>query len=160
MDITLVIKHLLGEWIVQQTLYSSSTNYMHSSIKRVNWSIAENQQHTIHKSKHNLITNSKNLYLVQKKQNSFFNPVYFLFSSGKNFNQGNIIRMNHNFKILSNASFQLYSDNFLSINYKKNNLEIQESITFINSNLKFVQSIVKKNQQCIGISFTSEIKIK
>nr|YP_010337251.1 hypothetical protein MW575_pgp024 [Pseudoerythrocladia kornmannii]QUE28331.1 Ycf58 [Pseudoerythrocladia kornmannii]UNJ16836.1 hypothetical protein [Pseudoerythrocladia kornmannii] len=74
--------------------------------------------------------------------------------------KGKIHKYNKNFeKKILEGYFEL-ENGVLKVIIKTGEIEAEERIWFVNSNLKLTNSIIKKSKNCINISFTSEIKIQ
>lgn len=159
-DNQFLIKRFLGDWIVQNTIYSLSKECMETYIDKVYWSIISSK----HEAFTNIIKRIKGKYdqvcLIEIKHQNINNKKYCLFLFNNMKKRGVILRLNCNFRILNFYSFTQESHDFFYIIYKDKGIEIKEKIHFINSNLKFVKSIIAREQCLVGIAFGSEIKIR
>nr|YP_010728644.1 hypothetical protein P6G74_pgp078 [Phymatolithon calcareum]WEA76935.1 hypothetical protein [Phymatolithon calcareum] len=156
---------IAGNWIIQSTTYSLLKNKILTSTNQINWKPVENKNsNNILKlllkniiEKHD--TNNSSIYILESKNNTKIEKFYKFFLYNEKLNKGYLLKLNHSGNILSKSEFTYKSNQHLYINHNNNGFYIDENIYFINQNLKIVKSIIKKNNECIGISFSSEIKM-
>nr|YP_007878284.1 conserved hypothetical plastid protein [Calliarthron tuberculosum]AGA63895.1 conserved hypothetical plastid protein [Calliarthron tuberculosum] len=161
MNKILLINRMLGNWIVQSTTYSLFKKNIEASLNEIKWSLVEDKIQELAYRKQNIFPiNSTNMkiYILEKETNHLQKKIYQIFLFEKK-SKGYIVKLDYNFQILNQSIFYYNSENFLSVYYKSRNNIIIENIYFINDNLKVIKSIIKKNSKCIGICFSSEIRI-
>lgn len=160
MNTQFLISCFSGNWITQNTVYCVKKEYISISKNIVNWSVIHNKRnclaHIIDKVKKKY--SRAHLAKVNHKDIGSVKHCLFLFDNTKP--KGIILVLSHDFQILHSTSFRHNSCDFIYMIYKNADIEIKERIYFVNSNLKLVKSTIEKHQKCIGISFSSEIKIK
>jgi len=154
-----------GNWIIQSTTYSLLKNRILTFSNEINWKPVKN------KNSNSLVKllsqkmidtynpNNSSIYIVESKNNTKIEKFYKFFLYNEKLNKGNLLKFNNSGNLLSKSEFTYKSNQQLCINHNNNGLSVNENIYFIDQNLKIVKSIIKKNKQCIGISFSSEIKI-
>ena len=157
------VNRIEGNWVIQNTNYSLINNTINTSINQISWKQIKNTNNEIDLILKNIMakfymTNSS-IYIMEYNKNERIEKFYKFFLYDKKTNTGNILKLNHSGNIVSKASFNYENNKYLYINYQHDGFNITEKIYFINHNLKIVKSIIKKNAKCIGISFSSEIKI-
>lgn len=163
MDSKFFINKIEGSWIVQNTNYSLIKNTISTSINRIFWQEIKDTNNKIKIILKNRILKfpiiNGNAYIIESSNRKRNENFYKIFVYNEKINKGNILKLNHLGKVISQASFDYKNNQCLHINYQYDDFDIIEKAYFINRNLKIRKSVVTKNQICIGISFSSEIKI-
>lgn len=157
------VNKIEGNWIIQSTNYSLIKNTISTSINNVLWKEIKNINHEMEPIVKNSIlkfpTTNGNSYALESSNQKGNKKSYRFFLYNEKINKGSILKLNHLGHIVSRASFNYKNNQYLYINYQYDDFDIIERIYFINSNLKIIKSIITKNKICIGICFSSEIRI-
>nr|YP_010728804.1 hypothetical protein P6G75_pgp041 [Lithothamnion corallioides]WEA77134.1 hypothetical protein [Lithothamnion corallioides] len=152
-----------GNWIIQSTNYSLLKNTISTSINEVIWKEIQNVNNDIEIIIKNIITkfsiNNISIYIIESSNHKRIKKFYKFFLYNEKINKGSILKLNHTGNIVSKASFSYRNNQYFHIKSKYNDFDITENVYFINPNLKIIKSVIKKNETCIGISFSSEIRI-
>nr|YP_009313281.1 Hypothetical protein ycf58 [Dichotomaria marginata]SCW21535.1 Hypothetical protein ycf58 [Dichotomaria marginata] len=97
-------------------------------------------------------------YLI--KNNSIYQKSQINLSKLQSKNLINISkRANPSKQIKYQMLYKFNNDRHISLEYNYGNLTILEKIWLVNSNLRLSISMIQKHNQCIFISFSSDIKI-
>nr|AYR05892.1 hypothetical protein [Lithothamnion sp.] len=161
MDSKFFINKIEGNWIIQSTNYSLIKNTISTSINHVFWKKIKNTNNEIILKNRILkfpITD-RNVYIIESSNQKRNETFYKVFLCNEKMNKGSILKINYSGCIVSQAFFNYKNNQYCHINYQYDNFNIAEKVYFINPNLKIIKSIITKNDMCIGISFSSEIKI-
>jgi len=166
MDYNLFTKQMTGDWIAQSTNYYL-TNHINQNFYTLNnqikWTDIKEKEvyldliRTILKKED--IVKYISLYKIESIDvNSLSNLSYILLSQ-KTSKQICLFKFNKRFHLMNQFTLKDYSKNYLCLSSDIRNIRVIEKIYFLNNNVKIIKSIIKKNNQCIGASFSSEIKI-
>nr|YP_010471137.1 putative single-stranded DNA binding protein [Synarthrophyton patena]UVF62966.1 putative single-stranded DNA binding protein [Synarthrophyton patena] len=154
---------LEGDWIIQSTNYSLLNNKLFTYIDQINWKKIQNKNNIIKPILKQIIQEysitNYSIYITKSKNRNQINNFYKIFLHNNTINKVYILKLDYLGNIINKAFFKENNSQSLSINYKNGPFYITEITYLINYNLKIVKSLIKKNQKCIGISFSSEIKI-
>lgn len=157
------INDIEGNWIIQSTNYSLIKNTISTSINHVLWKEVKNTSNVIDivlKEKISVFPIiGENPYIIESSNQKRNEKFYKIFLYNEKINKGNILNLDYSGHIISQASFDYKNNQCFHTNYQYDDFNITEKAYFINANLKIRKSVVIKNQICIGISFSSEIKI-
>lgn len=165
MNNTFFISKMTGHWIVQSTYYSLlrhhkltetflnqvKWDYFHSSNIDINSLLANfNQGSILYKA---------SLYSIKCIKNSLNQQMYCVLIYNKMSNKSFILKLNSEFNLTNKCIIKNIDQNYLHITSTMKNITVIEKIYFFHHNLKVTKSIIKKDNKCIGISFSSEIRI-
>lgn len=155
------LDNIEGKWIIQSTHYSLINNQLKTAIDSIYWDKIKKSNKQIPQSLIKLIDkNALNKYIIYAKKSKKNHLIlYKLFLYRDQANKGEVFNLDNLGKIISKSWFNKRPDKSLYFNSQNKNFEIKEVIYFINNNLKIIKTIIQKNKQCIGISFSSEIRI-
>lgn len=165
MDDTFFINKMTGNWIVQSTNYSllkhdKSTNTFLNQVKWSNLNYDHNKINNLVSSfNKNSILHKTSIYNIESTKNGFTQKEYCTLIYNKTSSKAYILKFNYNFNLIRKFVIRDINRNYLFITSTTNNITIIEKIYFFHNNLKVIKSIIKKNNKCIGISFSSEIRI-
>lgn len=154
-----------GNWIIQSTTYSLLKNKILTSSNQINWKTVKNKENIslIKLLLKNIIEkyciSNSSIYILESINKKRLEKFYKFFLYNQELEKGYLLKLDNSGNILSKSEFVYKSSQYLRINHNRDGFYVIEDIYFINPNLKIVKSIIKKNKQCIGISFSSEIKI-
>nr|YP_009589200.1 conserved hypothetical plastid protein [Corallina ferreyrae]QBL75716.1 conserved hypothetical plastid protein [Corallina ferreyrae] len=161
MNRTLLINRMSGNWVIQSTTYSLVKKNIKTLINEVEWSPIYDKLQNLKYIRNHISKKTDaitEVYILEKKIQNIQEKILHIFLFNKKSN-GYIVKLDDHFQILSQSTFKYYSNNVIFINQKLKNHKITEKIYFLNDNLKIVKSVFYKNNNCIGICFSSEIKI-
>nr|YP_009541579.1 hypothetical protein [Synarthrophyton chejuense]AYR05588.1 hypothetical protein [Synarthrophyton chejuense] len=157
------LENIEGDWIVQSTNYSLLNYRLNTFKDKIYWKPVKYINKTIEKNLTSFITRYSitdyNIYIKQSKKQNLSQSLYHFFLYNDQNNKGHIIKLNGAGKIINQASFKYANKNYIYLTYKNKNYYIKELVYFVNPNLKIIKSIIKNKKKCIGISFSSEIRI-
>lgn len=157
----LKLNKIEGKWIIQSTYYSLLNNQLKTDIDNISWNKIKKSNQQIPKSIIKLIEkniiSTHMIYTKKSKKNT--HSLYKLFLYYDQNHQGEVFHFDHLGKILSKSKFTNRPDNSLCFFSQNNTIDVTEIIYFTKNNLKTSKTVITKNKQCIGISFSSEIKI-
>jgi len=158
-------EQITGNWIVQSTNYSSKKNsdFIEILTNKVRYTNLINTNFYLKLLSDDLDFNVPNnkikIYLIEcKNKNHSINRQYILISCDKDENT-TVFKFNSKFEYLNKFTVKAFSKKYLSMVSIRENITITEKIYFLNSNLKVIKTIVKKDKKDIAISFSSEIRI-
>lgn len=156
----------LGNWLTQKTSYNP--NLRKHTTSTTTTCIIKDTKQTIFA---NLFDLPENNSYVKEEESQIYNvtsqndqdntsSIVAYLRNNLSKSDGVLYKLdkNNNNKMIK-GKFNLI-DGVLKIIIIHNDLIIEETIWFINQNLKLSKSIIKQNDHCILIEFTSEIKIK
>lgn len=166
MTITKLINQITGTWIAQTTNYSmiknkaNTLNNLTNQIKWVNLSLEDNDSFLIRKKyllgkKTNFIAIYKKDFITSNYDNQIY---YFLFLEDK-LGRKYLVKLDKTLKMINRFIVRKYSSNYIYLSSNQDSLTLNEKIYFLNNKVKIVKSMIKKYNQCIATSFSSEIKI-
>nr|QUE29276.1 Ycf58 [Erythrotrichia welwitschii] len=155
-DIDHFFKMSLGSWMNQTTSYDTSSKKHKTSTART---YIDQVSDKVGVRYFELQSEAKNpFYTISSKKGK--KEANSIITYSKKGSVGTIYKINKKSnKIVFKGKFHI-SSGILKIVTKKKSTTIEETVWFINDNLKLTKSITKKNDHCILISFASEIKIK
>ena len=159
------IGKMTGNWIVQSTNYSLLNYYKSTDtfINKVKWHNINSNNNDInnllfHFNRDYTLHNAS-LYDVEYIKNGISQRVYYILIYNIKSNPSYILKFNSKFDLINKFTIKDVHENYLFTISKVQNITIVEKIYFLHQNLKVIKSIIKKNNQCIGLSFSSEIRI-
>lgn len=162
-----LIGKLEGQWIVQSANYSllQYANSKDLLLNEVQWFriydykpyLGQISQHLPEESRLNSI--DMHLYCVKSKRNKVVRVVGYIILLYRGVQISFMIKLDQNFVFLHRFVIRGQSEDRLTIVSPKDSLYIVEKIYFLNRNLKVIRSTVHSFDQCIGTSFSSEIRI-
>lgn len=165
MDVDIFTNQMTGQWIAQSTSYSllHDSNSSKTFINNFTWAYVENNKKYIDlllpKLKIEDVTDQAHLYTIEFKRNKFHQNKYYVVLLKQNSDSSVLLKLNYEFKIINRFIIQDCSAERLSLISYINQVKVLQQIYFLNKNVKFIKSIVKKHNQNIGTYFSSEIRI-
>jgi hypothetical protein len=99
------------------------------------------------------------LYRIESKTSQDLCSVHYVILAHEGAKLSSIIKLDQDFVLLNRFTAHYESSNQLIITSSSNNINIVEKIYFLNQNLKVIKSTVKRSNEYIGTSFSSEIRI-
>lgn len=158
----ILINRILGQWIIQSTLYSFTKKQVNNLTNQIKLSHTKKQNKKfsviLKENYNNLQMQHFTTYIVEQKNSSNSNIIYQVFLFNDKIKYGYILTFNHHFAILKKHIILYYSNNYVNISYN-NKVNISQKIYFLNDNLKITKCIIKKNHQYYCLCFSSEIKL-
>lgn len=157
----------LGNWRTQKTSYNPSskkhtTSTTETSIKEVNKESITQKKFGGKELKTSVSLDKASLYNIRSKvgDNHIFSIVtYKNGQQSSDQSHGTLSKFyNNKEKSSFKGEFKIVKGVFKTL-IQNNKLKIEETIWFVNENLKLTKSIIKKDNHCILISFASDIKI-
>lgn len=165
MDHNFFIKQMTGNWFVQNTKYSllKKRELTDTFATQIKWTRIQNKDKyfglaAIGISDYNILS-SLNLYCIQLSDSDFLQNSYIILVINSTSGQDYILKYNHKFNFINKFTVTYCSKNYLSMTAKIKEFTITEKIYFLHNNLKITKSIIRRKDQCIGTSFSSEIRI-
>jgi hypothetical protein len=159
-------REITGNWITQSTYYfliNSQNKRLKTITNHVKWrDISQDQkfinfiEFTLQKEKQFTIIS---LYKTELISNLSSRQIYYMAFVRQISNEIQLLKFNEAFDLIKTSTVIDYSDNHLSLISQIKSFVIIEKIYILNKNVKVIKSVVKKNNQCIATSFSSEIKI-
>lgn len=165
MNTEFLISKLTGKWITQNTGYSliRYSEHIDTSTDQVSWTYVKNPSPCLKSAILHLKQSNKlseiDLYHIRSKNNRSIYSEYYVLSAYQASELRLLIKLSSDFVFLNKFIVQSYSQKQLTISSYDKNIEIIEKIYFLNRNLKVIKSTIRKHDSCIGISFSSEIRI-
>ena len=165
MDYSFFINQMTGNWVVQSTKYSLLKNQgmIDTFISQVEWIHVSKDNNYFHSVLANLgyqhVSGPPNLYCIGLLNKSSVDNKHNLLLLDSKSKQACILKYNYEFNLTNKFLITHYSRNYISMISNTKNFTIIEKIYFLHDNLKITKSIIKQHQKCIGISFSSEIRI-
>nr|QUE28154.1 Ycf58 [Sahlingia subintegra] len=168
-DIATFFRMNLGNWLTQKTSYNPNSKQYKTSTSKTYINKTDNKTIIQPLLANNelqdllLIKNQTEIYDINSEQGKrkVSSILTYINKDNKTTKSNGII-----YKVSQNKKNKIIQGKFeldkgvLKVFINNNKLSIEESIWFINNNLKLTQSIIKQNNHCVHISFASEIKIK
>ena len=163
---SLLIGQLKSQWIIQSINYSllPHAKYNNLFLDQAKWLYVHDYRLYLDQIKQYIETEEKledcsiNLYYVNFSNKKTYLSHYVIFLS-----QGSalklLIKFDHNFDLLGQFRVERDSKNHLVIVLQNSDISIVEKIHFLNSNLRVVKSTFYADNNYIGTSFSSEIRI-
>ena len=146
----------MGDWLTQKTSYNPNTK-THKT-KTTKTSVTKIQTHDVPTSKS---IKNENVYRITSQQNNAEASSIITYNYEDNVpSKGFINKTDNNNKNGAIKGIFNLSEGVLKILIEKEPLTIEQTVWFINNNLKLTKSITRKDKHCVLISFISEIKIK
>nr|YP_010337685.1 hypothetical protein MW427_pgp156 [Sahlingia subintegra]UNJ17270.1 hypothetical protein [Sahlingia subintegra] len=164
-DIATFFRMNLGNWLTQKTSYNPNSKQHTTSTSKTYINKTNSQKIMANNEVKDLLLFKNNIEVYdinseQEKIKTYSTIIYINDDSKTAKSNGKIYKLCHNSKNkIIQGNFEL-DKGVLKILTKKQQLSVEETIWFINNNLKLSKTIVKKNTHCIHISFASDIKIK
>ena len=165
MDPNNFTKQMAGYWIAQSTHYSliklntSSCNF----VNKIKWlNIKNPAQYLDSLSKKNqmdLLFKYIHLYYIQLNNNIYKNGYYYIMLMINQFNQAYLVKFDSSFKLINKFLIKEITDDYLCVLTSVNKYQVLQKIYFLNQHLKLIKVTIKDQQNYIGTSFTSEIRI-
>nr|QUE29453.1 Ycf58 [Erythrotrichia longistipitata] len=147
----------LGDWLGQKTSYNPNSKIHTTSTAKTSITKIDNSE----KKPNLLLENDNNqaFSISSQKSNKKADCIVKYIRKCSSNSNGVIYKVdNKNKDEIIEGKFELLNG-VLKILINKDTLTIEETIWFVNNNLKLTKSIAKKNNQCVLISFASEIKV-
>lgn len=164
-DIATFFRMNLGNWLTQKTSYNPNSKQHTTSTSKTYVSKTNNQKIIANNELKDLLLFKNNIevYDINSEQGKIkaYSTIIYINTDNKTAkSNGKIYKLCHNSrnKIIQ-GKFEL-DKGVLKILTKKQQLSVEETIWFINNNLKLSKTIIKQNNHCVHISFASDIKIK
>nr|YP_009502171.1 putative single-stranded DNA binding protein [Porolithon onkodes]ASB29772.1 putative single-stranded DNA binding protein [Porolithon onkodes] len=158
-------KHMTGHWIAQSTHYSL-TNIKASScnfVNRIKWlNIKKPAQYLDSLSKENqidLLLKDIYLYHIQLNNSIYKYGDYYIVLMINQFNQAYLLKFDISFKLINKFFIKEITEDYLCVLTSVNKYQVLQKIYFLNRHLKLIKVTIKDQQNYIGTSFTSEIRI-
>lgn len=158
-------KQMTGSWIAQSTYYSPINIRATSCdfVNRIKWlNIKKTVQYLDSLSKKNQIDLSSNniyLYYIQLSNNIYKDGDYYIILMIDQFNQAYLLKFDISFKLINKFLIKEITENYLCLLTYVNTFQVLQKIYFLNRHVKLIKVTIKNQQNYIGTSFTSEIRI-
>lgn len=158
-------KQMIGNWIVQSTNYSliNSNTPSCDFVNRIRWLNVKNPiQYLDSFAKENQIDLSSNdihLYHIQLNDNIYQNEDYYILLMIDQFNQVYLLKFDLSLKLINKFLIEEITENYLCVLTYVNTFQVLHKIYFLNRHVKLIKVTIKNQQNYIGTSFTSEIRI-
>nr|QUE29531.1 Ycf58 [Erythrotrichia foliiformis] len=165
-DIENFFKMSVGNWLTQKTSYNPNSKKHKTKTTKTTVSKIEMKNLLIHflekiTDQNPIEKNSGQAYNITSKQDNKDVSSIITYSYQNHSKSNGVIHKidNNNLDKTITGKFHL-CEGVLKILVNKETLSVEETIWFINENLKLTKSITRKNEHCVLISFISEIKIR
>lgn len=146
----------LGNWLGQKTSYNPNSKTHTTSTAKTSITKVDNN-----KEYYNILPegNPQAYSISSQRGNTKATYIVKYVDKSSSNSSGTIHKVNENDEsTIIKGQFKLL-DGVLKVLINKDTLAIEETIWFVNNNLRLTKSVAKKNNQCILISFASEIKV-
>jgi hypothetical protein len=158
-------QQMTGTWITQSTYYSllnkneTSCNF----VNKIEWLYLKNNltylKSLSKNNQVNFLQKNMDLYHIQLSNKQNKDEDYYLTLQIDPCNKAYLLKFDNSFKLINKFFIKEITDSSLCLLGYVNSYEVLQRIYFLNQNVKLIKVIIKKNQNYIGTSFTSEIRI-
>ena len=165
MDSNNFTQQMTGTWITQSTYYSlfnkneTSCNF----VNKIEWLYLKNNikylKSLSQQNQVNFLQKNTYLYHIQLNNKNNAHEDYYLTLKIDSFNKASLLKFDNSFKLINKFFIREITDNYLCLLTYVNSYEVLQRIYFLNQNVKLIKVIIKKQQDYVGTSFTSEIRI-
>lgn len=165
MNCNIFTSRMKGKWITQSSNYLSLHNKHYASktlANQIDWIYLSNYDKYINFIEQNIYTGSLDyfsLYRINYINQKYLHKIHYAVLLKEKEHPAYLLKFNETFNLINRFLIQYYSEDNICLISRIKDVTIIEKIYFLNTNVKVIKSIIKKDNQYIATSFSSEIKI-